>query len=175
MAKKRKSRGGRKGLGQIKLKGMTKALLPPFLGSGLTMGTAFGIRAGVTPVPGTTSAVVYKWAPAIGIATGVIGAVALWALGEREGAAASMTTSIIVGGTLLGMERLNAGTPAAAMALAPGNGVQGLNAIVPQYGTQGLNAIVMEQLNGNQQGQGAVVDLAGVVTTGAFGTAPFGN
>ena len=64
---------------------------------------------------------------------------------------------------------------------------RGLGAIVPQLsGTRrsnGMGAIMMEQLRGNDQGQGAVVNLqgnrkglaalTGTVSTSAFGTSTY--
>jgi hypothetical protein len=185
MARKRsRRRSGKKGkgLGQLKLKGMARDVVPPVVGSVLTMGTALGIRAYLRPEPGTTSALVYRWAPAIGVGAGVLGAAAMYMVGGSGPASSAALTSIIQGGVLIAMEKLNAATPGALATLmgepaALPAGTEGLRAIVPEYGTRGFGAIVTEQLNGglgaNLQHQGAEVNLSGVVNTGAFGSSPF--
>jgi hypothetical protein len=125
---------------------------------------------------------VYRIAPWIGVGVGALGGGLMWLLGGPGAAMSTFVTSLATGATLFGMERLHASKPGAFIALSAGTapvGTEGLRAIVPEYSggsfaTRGLGAIVMEQLNGNQQNQGADIQLRGVVNTRAFGARPYG-
>jgi hypothetical protein len=98
-------------------------------------------------------------------------------LGSKSQAASTVSASVISGAVLWGMERFNANKAlivGAPVAVTPGE-MAGLGAIVPEYpnkafATRGLGAIVMQRLNGNQQNQGADIQLRGVVNTNAFGS-----
>ena len=180
--RRRRRRRGLRGLGILKV-GMGKDLIPPAVGLGLTAGTTLGVRMFLTPTPGSPAEAMYRAAPWIGVAAGVLGGLAVGVLGSRGQAAAVVMTSVVTGAVLFGMERLHASKPGAISALlgtgavaagAPAAGVTGLRAIVPQYpdkafATRGLGAIVMDRLKGNEQGQGADVQLRGLVNAGAFG------
>lgn len=195
MAKKRKSKGfrggksrkGRKGLGAGLTSGMARTVTPALVGTGLALGTALGMRAYLRPEPGQTSETIYRNAPLIGIGAGILGAVGLYVIGGgkkpgMELATAAAVAAVVSGGALFGIERLHVSKPGAFAALvpspsaAPAEGTAGLRAITAEYGMAGggLNAIVMERLNGNNQQQGAVVNLQGVVDTGAFGSRAYG-
>ncbi len=183
--KKIKARGRKaKSLRGVFKSGMVKELIPPAVGLGLTASTAVGIRATLQPVPGTTGELVYRWAPAIGMGAGAVGGMVMYMLGGAGAARSAVLTSVMTGAALLGMEALVRSKPEAYAAIfaPPVNGAEngaegaaGLRAIVPEYPMRGLanprgmGAIVMEQLNGNQQNQGADIQLRGVVNTGAFG------
>lgn len=184
MAKRRKR--GLRGLGKMRRGGkvdVVRDLVPPMTGVALTMGSALGLRAYLRPTPGTTAEAVYRNAPWIGVGIGALGGGLMYLLGGKGAALSTFITALATGATLFGMERLHAAKPGAYVALsggtAPAAGTEGLRAIVPEYSggpfaTKGLSAIVMEQLNGNQQNQGADVQLRGVVNTRAFGARPYG-
>lgn len=193
MAKRKRSRRRRRGLrglrqARLMKRGMVRDLVPPVVGLGLTAGTTLGIRAYLQPTPGTASETLYKFAPAVGVGAGVLGGLAMAVLGGKSQAASAVTAAALTGAVLYGMERLHASKPGAFAALvgsAP-TGTAGLRAIVPEYSggpfatrglrgatPGGLGAIVMERLNGNQQNQGADIQLRGTVNTGAFGTRPY--
>jgi hypothetical protein len=192
----RRKRRRLRGLGVLKV-GFGRDLIPPAVGLGLSAGTTFAIRSIIQPSPGTPGELLYRHAPWVGAGVGVLGGMAVGILGGKGQAASAIMTSVVTSVVLVGMDMLNAKKPGALAALLGGGNrivgddpatpgeMAGLRAIVPEYpnrafstGTQGLNAIVMEQLNGlrgNQQNQGADVQLRGVVNTGAFGSTPFGG
>lgn len=154
--------------------GRGRDLIPPAVGIGLTAMTTMGIRAFLTPTPGSPAEAMYRSAPLFGVGAGVLGGLAVGVLGGKSQAASTIMTAVVTGAVLYGMERLNASKPGAMAALigTPTAVVPGapLGAIVPQYPTRGLGAIVMERLRGNEQGQGADITLKGVVNTNAFGS-----
>jgi hypothetical protein len=185
MAKRKRRKWRLKGLGVLRA-GYGRDLIPPVVGLGLTAGTTLAIRATVRPSPGTPSEMLYRFAPFIGMGVGVLGGVAVGILGSGSQAASAVMTSLITGGIIYGVEQLNVRKPGAMAALVgasaamPAEGTAGLRAIVPEYpnsafATRGLGAIVMERLKGNQQNQGADIQLRGVVNTGAFGSSPYGG
>lgn len=176
MSKRKRGLRGLKGLGGETM----QAVVPPAVGSILTLGVTMGLRAYLQPTPGTTAAVVYKWAPAVGAGAGMLGAGAMYFLGgsKRKGKHAAMAaglTAVIVGASLLGLERLNAAKAGALSALSTNGSLpsNGTGMVVPQY-PNGMGAIVMERLGGNNQQQGADIRLQGVVDQGAFGTRTYG-
>lgn len=188
----------------LKKQGMVRDVLPGVVGTVGTLGTTMLVRAYLQPVPGTTSEKVYKWAPLLGVGGGFLGGALLFAAagGKKAGAGvatAAMVTSGIVGASLLLLDWIVTTNPAGLLAVAgPSNaqpvdaGAAGLGVVVAQYGKRpgmrgrGMGAIVMEPagmqgrlagrraLAANQQGQGQVVALQGMVQTGAFGTPQYG-
>ena len=203
--RRRSSITRRRGMGQLfSERSAASAYVPPLLGGGLAALTVIGIRQFLTPVPGKMSATIFKQAPLVSILVGgVAGSLIARQLTTRSDATKA-TAGAVTGAGLVGLShviteamrrndvaRATAGDPAAAANVAAetasgngnGNGTSGLGAIVPQYGSlpagNGMGAIVMEQLSGNRQDQGAVVNLRGtglngMVETNAFGTAPYG-
>ena len=105
--------------------------------------------------------------------------------GKAQGKSSAMlaaASSLFLGATLLGSERLNVAKPGGMLALAGTGpivteetpaGTQGLAALMPEYGTQGLGQIVMQPLNG---AYGETVNVAGLgagFRSDAFGKAPY--
>jgi hypothetical protein len=166
-----------------KLTGAAAAAVPVAAGGLVTVAATLGLRAFLTPEPGTTSEQLYRWAPAIGAGVGLLGAGAMVMLagkskGMTMGVGAALA-AVIVGGALLGSERLNAAKPGAALALGGGMalpaGTSGLAALLPEYANMngGMGAIVMDQLNGPYGDSVQVAGLNGSVRTDAFGDSPF--
>lgn len=195
MAKKRRKnrKGGRrrglKGLRSASLTrpGLIRDLVPTIVGIGLTAGATVAVRSFLRPTPGSPAETAYRWAPVIGLGAGALGMLAMQVTGGKSQATSTLVAAVGTAGVLIGMERLHASKPGAFAALVgsgPSAGTAGIGAIVPEYaggpfatrglsGPRGAGAIVMEQLNGNQQGQGADVQLQGAVNTAAFGSRPF--
>lgn len=180
MAKRRRRRGFR-GLGALGRGGM-EGVLPVATGGILTAGTTIGLRAFLRPDPGTLSEKLYYWAPALGVAAGVLGAGALYFMGGMRAALPAVLTSIAAGGLVFGAERLNASKPGGMLAIAGGSsvpaepgGTAGLNALMPEY--SGLNAIVMDPVNGISGPSGETVSINGLGGAGyrpsAFGKPPY--
>ena len=181
---KRRKRGFR-GLGRIGRMG-GGSLVPVAAGSILTGGTTLALRTFITPTPGTAGETAYRWAPAIGMAVGLVGSgLMMFVGGKAQGKSSAMlaaASSLFLGATLLGSERLNVAKPGGMLALAGTGpivteetpaGTQGLAALMPEYGTQGLGQIVMQPLNG---AYGETVNVAGLgagFRSDAFGKAPY--
>ncbi|MBK8246020.1 MAG: hypothetical protein IPK85_01245 [Gemmatimonadetes bacterium] len=180
MAKKSKSKKSRKSLkGMMKMQSPVAAVL---ISGGATAATVLGIRQFVTPTDELTRNVT-KHAPLVGIAVGMVPAL-MAAKGNKALAMAGGVASLLVGGTIFATQHQPPSMVAAADSVA---GLRGMGAIVPQLSGRrnGMGAIMMEQLRGNDQGQGAVIDLAGArrkaglaaltgtVSTSAFGTSTY--
>lgn len=177
MAKKKKSKKSLRGM--MKLKSPLMAVL---ISGGATAATVLGIRQFVEPRDELTRNVT-KHAPLVGVAVGMVPAL-MAAKGNKDLAMAGGMSSLLVGGTIFATQHQAPSVVAAADSVA---GLRGLGAIVPQLsGTRrsnGMGAIMMEQLRGNDQGQGAVVNLqgnrkglaalTGTVSTSAFGTSTY--
>lgn len=161
----------------------------PVVAAGLlTVGSTLGLRAFLRPEPGTPSEGLYKWAPAIGAAVGLLGAGAmLLVAGKKKGAEMALPaalTSAVIGAGLIGSEYLNASKPGAALALGQTGalpagtaaGTAGLAALMPEFNGNGMGAIVMDQLNGMGSPYGETVRVAGLgagIRPEAFGNSPF--
>jgi len=160
---------GFRGLRALKNGGMASYLVPVAAGLVLTVGGTAGIRAVVNPSTSVTAAKVYRWAPAIGTALGVLGSIALHLLAGMRGSATAGLTSVGAGLGIMGLEALNARKLAGGILPGAIPSGAGTGAVVPQFGTRGLGTVVMRELRGNQQGQGETVSLRGTVDTNAFG------
>lgn len=183
MAKKTKKRSSKKSLkGMMTMKSPVAAVL---ISGGATAATVLGIRQFVEPRDELTRNVT-KHAPLVGIAVGIVPAL-MAAKGNKALAMAGGVSSLLVGGTIFATQHQAPSVVAAADSVAGLRGMRGLGAIVPQLSggnRNGMSAIMMEQLRGNDQGQGAVVNLqgrrksglaalTGTVTTSAFGTSTY--
>lgn len=181
MAKKKSSKSKKSLKGMMKLKSATAAVL---ISGGATAATVLGIRQFVEPRDELTRNVT-KHAPLVAIAVGMVPAL-MSAKDNKALAVAGGISSLLVGGTVYASQHQTSGVVAAADSVA---GLRGLGAIVPQLSggrrSNGMSALMMEQLRGNDQGQGAVISLqgarrkaglaslTGTVTTSAFGTSTY--
>lgn len=201
-SRRRTARRGRSGLGKLAL---PKQAFPAFIGAAAAFGGVFAMRkAFAQPAAGSMQALAYKYSPLL---TGLLGVAALPMILKAAGRSSDATpaaASVLGTGvaiqlsdwvlssdpvgqyaTLAPEATQGAASNAVAGLLGRPRQRRGVNAIVPQYGalpgtrgTKGLDAVMLEQLKGNEQGQGAVVDLKGmngVVQNQAFGTSPFGG
>jgi hypothetical protein len=170
----------RKGMGQLD----ADTLMPAAIGGGLSALTALALRWFVNPAGGATQAMLVKWAPAFGLASGALASMALYAMGGRGGqeqATRAFVSATVVSLAGLGSDYLMREKPAvAATVAAPAMTAMagyGMGAIVPEY-SRPTGAIVMEPVGANGQRAGTIgsygetVSLAGV-DTGAFGTPGF--
>jgi hypothetical protein len=190
--KRRSGRKRRRGVGSIitvRRKGMgaigADGLMPAAIGGGLSALTALALRWFVNPAGGTTQAMLVKWAPAFGLATGALASMALFAMGGKRGgqdqATAAFTSAAVVSLAGLGSDYLMREKPiVAATVTAPAMAAMagyGMGAIVPEY-SRPTGAIVMEPMGPGGQRAGSIgsfgetVSLAGV-DTNAFGTPGF--
>lgn len=195
--------GRRSGMGEVLQRGSAAAMyVPPLIGGGLTALTVVGIRHFLKPKT-DLSKMLFRQAPIVGLGIGALAGSLISRQIASRAEATNVTAGAVTGAGLVGLSHVVteamrradvAAAPADAEAaervaqeLAPSNGANngtsGLGAIVPQYGSlpagNGMGAIVMEQLSGNRQEQGAVVNLKGagmdgMVETSAFGTSPYG-
>jgi hypothetical protein len=173
-----------RGLGAVLNGGWAGAIVPATTGAIVTLGSTLGMRAALKPMSGTASATLYRWAPGLGVIAGLVAAAAMYLMGGTKAAVQGAVSSVIVGGGVLALDALNSSKPGSAIAIAfgaggtqavaaPGAQPPGTAAIVPEY--SGVNGIVYRQLNGtdglgaNDQHQGEVVNLRGVINTDAFG------
>lgn len=159
---------------RMSLKGM-KGLAPLGVAAALTGGATLGLRAYLRPTPGTTSASLYRWAPAVGAGVGLFGAGLMYFLGGgkrgggKEAALTTGVTSLALAGLVLGSERLNVVKPGAMLALSggalaagdEGAGAAGLRALMPEY-SRGMGSIVMDQVRGVGGPMGETVNVAGL-------------
>lgn len=175
-------------MARMKMSGAVGGAVPVAAAGLLTAGTSIGLRAFLTPVPGTASEGLYRWAPAIGAGVGLLGAGAfVLVAGKGKGVplgVAAALTSLFVGGALLAAERQNAAKPGAALALGTSTalpageaaGTAGLAALLPEYQGMrgaGMGAIVMDQLNGPYGDTVQVAGLGASIRPDAFGNSPF--
>jgi hypothetical protein len=210
MAKKKRKHGkrhGHHGVGTtLTLRGLGRAgrmrgagsiamfLVPPLVGGGLAALTIMAARYFTTPKAGTTfsttTKMVYKNAPWIGLAAGAVGSLATFMLmGQSAGAGLSAGAAALIASLVaFGQDKMLMGTPDAAgvaatalltpstpaAAAAAGLGTvysARLGAVVPQL-QQGTGAIVMEPTHGiptRAYTGGQTVSL-GNVNARAFGT-----
>lgn len=193
MARKRKnkskgkSRKGKKSLGKLGLT-PTSASMAVALGGGATAAALLGIRQFVQPTSDITRKVT-KHAPLVSVGVGLIPAAMAYRSGRKDLGMATGLSAALVGGTIFATQHQSSSVTAAADSVAGVRGLRGraLGAIVPQYSLSGgrrsgMGAIMMEQLRGNDQGQGAVINLrgqgglgalTGAVDVGAFGTSSY--
>lgn len=183
MAKK-KHGGGRKrgfrGLGTLSRPGsLGRDIWPALIGIGVTVGGAIAVRSFVRPDPGAM-ATVYRNAPVIGAAAGVLGGgIAYMATKAKGPALAVAGSSILSGALVLGMEKLNAAQPGAMSAIAnvpaslpTGTGTAGLAALVTETrppGTRGLGGDFGENLHAGVGGVVMEKPMRGAVNPSAFG------
>lgn len=172
-------RGGFAGLGELSNPNTAAgALLPVFIGGGVTLLTMVGIRQFLKPKTAMGANAV-KYAPLIGTGAGILTSLALWSMASQSAGLSAMTAAGTLGLGITGMEALakaNAARPATT---------SGVGAIVPEYGMagrRGTSAIVMEPaadrgwgMTSGRRGTGTygeVVSL-GAVNPNAFGTPGF--
>jgi hypothetical protein len=194
--------GKRSGMGEVLQRGSAASMyVPPLIGGGLTALTVVAIRQLLKPKT-ELSQMLFKQAPIVGLGIGALAGSLISRQIASRSEATNVTAGAVTGAGLVGLSHVVteamrradvAQAPAnveaaerVAADLSPGNGQaaqNGMGAIVPQYGSlpagNGMGAIVMEQLSGNRQEQGAVVNLKGagmdgMVETSAFGTSPYG-
>lgn len=194
--------GRKSGMGEVLQRGSVVAsVAPPLIGGGLTALTVVAIRHLLKPKT-DLSRMLYKQAPIVGLGIGALAGSLISRQIASSADSKNVTAGAITGAGLVGLSHVVteamrradvAAAPVNAEAaqrvaeeLSSENGQQaanGMGAIVPQYGSlpagNGMGAIVMEQLSGNRQEQGAVVNLKGagmdgMVETSAFGTSPYG-
>jgi len=197
MAKRRRRKGvgqtitirKMRGLGRLKNpKSFMGAALPPVLGGGITGLAVLATRYWAKPSEGETPAMLFKWAPVIGLAAGGIGSLALYYLGGAPAAISSFSTSLLVSGShmlhdMFLKDRLGEFALAMGPATVSDPALTGMGVVVPQRlmgaGTQG---IVMEPAASRDPlrryglgatGYGEEVSL-GAVNPRAFGTPGFG-
>jgi len=167
------------------------AAVPVAAGGLVTVAATLGLRAFLTPQPGTPSDTLYRWAPAIGAGVGLLGAGAMILVAGKSrggpmGVAAALT-SVAIGAALLGSERMNASKPGAMLSVGSSGGAlpagsmttspSGIAALMPEYAAgmrgAGMGAIVMDQLNGPYGETVRVAGLGAGVRTDAFGDSPY--
>ncbi len=194
--------GKRSGMGEVLQRGSAASMyVPPLIGGGLTALTVVAIRQLLKPKT-ELSQMLFKQAPIVGLGIGALAGSLISRQIASRSEATNVTAGAVTGAGLVGLSHVVteamrradvAQAPAnveaaerVAADLSPSNGQaaqNGMGAIVPQYGSlpagNGMGAIVMEQLSGNRQEQGAVVNLKGagmdgMVETSAFGTSPYG-
>jgi hypothetical protein len=197
MARRRKksrksSRRRRKGMGSIitvRRKGMgqlnAETLMPVAVGGGMAALTTLALRWFVEPT-NTTQSMLVKWAPAAGMVTGSLAALALNMMGgARSGdkATRAFLSATVVSLAGLANDYLLRQKPALAATIASSGSAMagyGMGAIVPEY-SRGMGAIVMEPVGASGQRAGTIgqlgsygetVNLAGV-NVSAFGTPGF--
>lgn len=183
---RKKSRGRRrKGMGSIitvRRKGMGQldadTLMPVAIGGGLAMLGSLATRYFVDPATGQTQSMLVKWAPAVGMVAGGVGALALSMMGDKEQATRAFLSATVVSVAGLGSDFVLRQKPALAATIsAPALAGYGMGAIVPEY-SRPTGAIVMEPVGADGQRAGTIgsygetVSLSGV-NTGAFGTPGF--
>lgn len=160
-----------------KMGGMGGAVLPVLASGVLTVGGTLGLRAFLTPEPGTVSEKLYRWAPLAAGGLGALSALAFYFMGGKTPAIQAGVVTVLGAAGLLASEQLNASKPGAMLALAggagaaSGTGTQGLAALVPETAGPGMGAIVFDQVRGATPGD--VVSLQGNIDTNAFGQPAF--
>ena len=174
MARRRRRRGFRGlsgGLGRLRLSGASQFWVPPAVATVVGGGTLLAIRGLIDPAPGTTGATLYRYAPLIGGAAGLLGALAMYVMGGKGAAIAAGVAAVGLGTVVFANETILAskGAVAVAAALPP---PMGMGALMPEY--SGMNGIVMQPVNG-MGAMGDDVNLRGTVNQGAFGTSTFGG
>ena len=194
-----------RGLGNLKNPSSpVGAIVPPLLGGALAIAGAYGMEAMSKPEEGKaaseTQLFLGKWAPALGIAIGAAGGMAMYAMiGAPQGISA-MAGSVVGGGALLVKKLADHAAMCKADPTAPGckKSLEGLygygyGAVVPQMSNmqRGVGAIVMAPVAGRRRGMrgmdvssmtmrnqaigpssGSVVTLSGI-NQAAFGTPGF--
>ena len=179
MAKRRRRRWFR-GLGAARR--AVHPAIPVGAAAILTAGVTFGLRAYLRPDPGSMSEKLYRWAPGIGAIAGLLSAGAFQFMSGPGASVPAALTAALVGGTVLGAERLNAAKPGGLLAVGagaslPAEGAAGLRALLPEFnGMRGMGAIVMDPLNGVGNPSGETVNVRGLGAGGfrpdAFGKSP---
>ena len=195
MAKKRSGTGlitvrQMRGLGRLSNpKSLLGSAGPALMGGGVTGITILAARYFAKPSEGETPKMLYKWAPLMGLGTGLLSSLALYWLGGAPAAISSAVSSTMVGGAAMAFDYLMAsrlGEHALAFAdAAPAAGAtNGLGVVVPQrIAGAGVRGILMEPAASRDpvrryglSGQyGEDVNLGGGVNPSAFGTPGFGS
>jgi hypothetical protein len=164
----------RRSLGAMKA---GEVMVPILVGGAVTGVTIFAIKKWVSPMS-STGEFVNRYAPGVGLASGLVAATALAMMsGSGHGVAAGLASAAVAGSTLLYGMVSDEAAPTAALPVADEGA--GVGAIVPEYSGRGMGAIAFERVNprtgnraGTLGGYGTTVALNGI-NSSAFGTPGF--
>lgn len=181
MARKRRSRRRRRGLGSVltvrrsglgQIGAGLKYATPILIGAGATAGTVAGLRMYADPAASETQQFLYKHAPWVGLGVGLLGSGLVYMVLKgrgmgREALWASGAASVATAVTWFAADKL----------LEQGRGpiaTAGLGAVVPEYSGH-LGALVMEPTASRGYGAGPLGSYGEEVNLGAVSSSVFGT
>lgn len=168
------------GLGNIKQPASFAGAVVPPLAAGLLTGAATLAAENLSTPDGTGGMrdMIYNWSPVVGMAVGGLTSLALMFTAGKPQAFAGLTTSLMVGGTLLVKKYIESGSTTSGLGYMY-RGRRQMGAVVAEqlHGlpARGMGALVMEpygQQGYGNPGGGEKVSL-GTINPSAFGTPGF--